>query len=165
VAHSIGVIQPHACQEEQEAAHTTPAFSANAEPPTFVTPMAAQVVKTLPEGDHWIYELKFDGYRALLLKDHHQVEIRSRNNRDLTRMYPRLVAAGLKLNADQAVVDSEIVALDAGSASFQALQHRGSHTGRQIVFSPRTAPRASHGQCSTLSPDRRGAAAISFRRP
>ena len=37
--------------------------------PAFVTPMAAQVVKKLPEGDDWTYELKFDGYRALLLKD------------------------------------------------------------------------------------------------
>ena len=37
-------------------------------PPAFVTPMAAQVVKRLPEGDDWIYELKFDGYRALILK-------------------------------------------------------------------------------------------------
>jgi bifunctional non-homologous end joining protein LigD len=96
--------------------------------PAFITPMAAQVIKRLPEGEEWIYELKFDGYPALLLKDHHQVEIRSRNNRDLTRMYPRLVAAGLKLNADQAVVHGEIVALDMqGRPSFQALQHRGSH--------------------------------------
>ena len=37
--------------------------------PAFVTPMAAQVVKRLPEGDDWIYELKFDGYRALIVKD------------------------------------------------------------------------------------------------
>jgi bifunctional non-homologous end joining protein LigD len=50
-------------------------------------------------------------------------------------MYPGLAAAGSRLNADQAVVDGEIVALDAqGSPSFQALQHRGSHPGHQIVF-------------------------------
>ena len=50
-------------------------------------------------------------------------------------MYPGIAAAGLRLNADQAVVDGEIVALDAqGSPSFQALQHRGSHPGHQIVF-------------------------------
>jgi DNA ligase D-like protein (predicted ligase) len=97
--------------------------------------MAAQVVKKLPEGDEWVYELKFDGYRALIIKDHGHVEIRSRKNRDLTRMYPRLAAAGLKLNAEQAVVDGEIVALDIqGRPSFQALQHRGSHPGHQIVF-------------------------------
>ena len=50
-------------------------------------------------------------------------------------MYPGIAAAGSRLNADQAVVDGEIVALDAqGSPSFQALQHRGSHPGHQIVF-------------------------------
>ena len=51
--------------------------------------MAAQVVKRLPEGDDWFYELKFDGYRALVIKDHDRVEVRSRKNKDLTRMYPR----------------------------------------------------------------------------
>ena len=103
--------------------------------PEFVTPMAAQVVKRLPEGDEWIYELKFDGYRALVIKDHDHVEIRSRKDKDLTRMYPRLAAGGIKLNAEQPVVDGEIVALDAqGSPSFQALQHRASHPGHQIAF-------------------------------
>ena len=55
--------------------------------PAFVTPMAAQVVKKLPEGDDWIYELKFDGYRALIIKDGQRVELRSRRNKDLTGMY------------------------------------------------------------------------------
>jgi bifunctional non-homologous end joining protein LigD len=106
-----------------------------AKPPAFITPMAAQVVKKLPEGDDWIYELKFDGYRALIIKDEQQVELRSRKNKDLTGMYRGIAAAGLRLNAHQAVVDGEIVALDAqGSPSFQALQHRGSHPGHQIAF-------------------------------
>jgi hypothetical protein len=103
--------------------------------PAFVTPMAAQVVKRLPEGDDWVYELKFDGYRTLVIKDGHRVELRSRKDKDLTGMYRGIAAAGSRLNADQAVVDGEIVALDAqGSPSFQALQHRGSHPGHQIVF-------------------------------
>ena len=54
--------------------------------PAFVTPMAAQVVKRLPEGDDWIYELKFDGYPALVFKDGQRVEVRSRKNKDLTGM-------------------------------------------------------------------------------
>ena len=88
-----------------------------------------------PEGDDWIYELKFDGYRALIIKDKQRVELRSRKNKDLTGMYPGIAAAGLRVKADQAVIDGEIVALDAqGSPSFQALQHRGSHPGHQIVF-------------------------------
>jgi bifunctional non-homologous end joining protein LigD len=62
--------------------------------------MAAQSVSKLPEGDDWLYELKLDGYRALLLKDRYRVEIRSRNDKDLTRMYPTIAAAGLGLKAE-----------------------------------------------------------------
>ena len=104
--------------------------------PAFVTPMAAQVVKRLPEGDDWAYELKFDGYRALIIKDELRVELRSRKNKDLTGMYIRgIAAASQRLKSDQAVVDGEIVGLDAqGSPSFQALHHRGSHLAHQIVF-------------------------------
>src|SRR5688572_12049536 len=92
--------------------------------PAFVTPMAAQVVKRRPEGDDWTYELKFDGYRALIIKDEQRVELRSRKNKDLTGMYPGIAGAGSRLKADLAVVDGEIVALDAqGSPSFQALEH------------------------------------------
>jgi bifunctional non-homologous end joining protein LigD len=97
--------------------------------------MAAQVVKCLPEGDDWTYELKFDGYRALIIKDEQRVELRSKKNKDLAGMYRGIAAAGLRVKAEQAVVDGEIVALDAhGSPSFQALQHRGSHPGHRIVF-------------------------------
>jgi ATP-dependent DNA ligase len=46
--------------------------------------MAAQSVAELSEREGWIYELKLDGYRALLLKDRARVHIRSRNNKDLT---------------------------------------------------------------------------------
>jgi bifunctional non-homologous end joining protein LigD len=80
--------------------------------PAFVPPMAARVVHTRPEGDEWMYEVKLDGYRALLLKDGKQVRLRSRNDKDLTATYPSIAAAALRLRAEQAVVDGEIVAVD-----------------------------------------------------
>jgi bifunctional non-homologous end joining protein LigD len=71
----------------------------------------------------------------LLLKHGKRVEIRSRNDKDLTRMYRAIAAAGLRLKAVQAVVDGEIVALDEqGRPSFQALQHPSAYPGHQIVF-------------------------------
>jgi len=103
--------------------------------PAFVTPMAAQAVKALPEGPEWLYEPKLDGYRALLLKDEARIRILSRNEKDLTAMYPGIAAAGLRLNAGQMVIDGEIVALaEDGRPSFQALQHRASHAKHLIVF-------------------------------
>ena len=103
--------------------------------PAFVTPMAAQAVKVLPQGPEWLYEPKLDGYRALLLKNEAQIRILSRNEKDLTAMYPGIAAAGLRLNAGQMVIDGEIVALaEDGRPSFQALQHRASHPKHWIVF-------------------------------
>ena len=103
--------------------------------PVFVTPMAALAVEKLPEGAEWLYELKFDGYRALLLKDGSHAQIRSRNDEDLTRMYPAIAATASRLNAKTATVDGEIVALDEeGRPAFQALQHRSSHPQHKLVF-------------------------------
>jgi bifunctional non-homologous end joining protein LigD len=103
--------------------------------PAFVTPMAALSVQALPEGSEWSYELKLDGYRALLIKDGASVQLRSRNDKDLMPMYPALTAAGRRLHAEQAVIDGEIVAVDEqGRPSFQALQHRGTHPRHSIVF-------------------------------
>ena len=96
--------------------------------PTFVEPMAARVVEKLPEGPEWLYELKFDGYRALLIKEEEMVRLRSRKDKDLTAMYPGIIAAGERLDADLLVLDGEIVALAKdGRPSFQALQDRNSH--------------------------------------
>jgi bifunctional non-homologous end joining protein LigD len=101
----------------------------------FVTPMAAHAVEKLPEGAEWLYELKFDGYRALLLKDATRIQVRSRNDKDLTRMYPAITTAASRLNAETATVDGEIVALDEeGRPAFQALQHRSSHPQHKLVF-------------------------------
>src|SRR5262245_57735128 len=103
--------------------------------PKFVHPMAARVVEKLPDGDDWTYEVKFDGYRALVLKDGERLQIRSRNDKDLTRTYPSIAAAGRRLQARQAIVDGEIVAVDAdGRPSFQALQHPSAHPGHTVVF-------------------------------
>ena len=97
--------------------------------------MAAQPVKALPEGKAWLYEPKLDGYRGLLLKEGRQIRILSRNEKDLTPMYPGIAAAGLRLSVQQAVIDGEIVALaEDGRPSFQALQHRSSHPRHLIVF-------------------------------
>jgi bifunctional non-homologous end joining protein LigD len=97
--------------------------------------MTAVNVATLPEGDRWLYEVKLDGYRALIIKDGERVQIRSRNEKDLTATYPGVVAAARRIRATSAIVDGELVAVDErGRPSFQALQHRAAHTGHVVVF-------------------------------
>jgi bifunctional non-homologous end joining protein LigD len=105
------------------------------EAPCFIEPMAALSVNALPEGPEGSYELKLDGYRALIIKDGTSIRVRSRNDKDLMPMYPAVAAAGRRLQAEQAIVDGEIVAIDKqGRPSFQALQHRGTHPDHTIVF-------------------------------
>jgi bifunctional non-homologous end joining protein LigD len=102
--------------------------------PAFVTPMAAQLVPELPEGEAWLYEVKWDGYRALILKTGDQVKIRSRNDNDFTLKFPSIARAATGLKADRLALDGEIVALAPnGRPSFQALQH-GAQIGYQIAF-------------------------------
>jgi bifunctional non-homologous end joining protein LigD len=80
-----------------------------------------------------MYEVKLDGYRALLMKHDGQVRLRSRNEKLLS--YPVVEAAGRRLKAERVVLDGEIVAVDEqGRPSFQALQHRGAHPQHAIVF-------------------------------
>jgi bifunctional non-homologous end joining protein LigD len=89
-----------------------------------VQPMAASVAAELPIGPEWLYEVKWDGYRALLLKDGARTRLISRNLKDLTADYPS-IAAGARPLPDAVLLDGEIVALDEeGRPTFQALQHR-----------------------------------------
>jgi DNA ligase D-like protein (predicted ligase) len=102
--------------------------------PRFVLPMAALRAQHLPEGPEWLYEVKFDGYRVLIIKDDDLVRLVSRNEKDLSKTYPSIQVAGRRLTASSAVVDGELVALDPnGVPSFQALQHR-KQTSHQIAY-------------------------------
>jgi DNA ligase D-like protein (predicted ligase) len=104
-------------------------------PGRFIPPMAAQTTSELPEGPEWVYEVKFDGYRALLMKAGDRIQIRSRNDKDLTTAYPAIVEGARRLSAPSLTLDGEIVALDASSRpSFQALQHRAAHPHHIIVY-------------------------------
>ena len=106
-----------------------------ATPPAFIPPMTAVRVQSLPEGDVWTYEVKLDGYRALILKARDKVTIVSRNEKDLTASYPAVAAAAARTNATSLVLDGEVVALDAaGRPSFQALQHRGTNSSHAIAY-------------------------------
>jgi bifunctional non-homologous end joining protein LigD len=90
--------------------------------PAFVEPMKAKLADVPPAGD-WFYEIKFDGWRALALKGGSQARLLSRNEKDFGAKFPEIMESVAALDAQDALVDGEIVALDAkGRSSFQLLQ-------------------------------------------
>lgn len=91
--------------------------------PKFIAPMKCLFVKRLLKGADLLYEIKFDGYRALAIKDGTKVSLISRNQKDLTRNYSTVAEGLLELDCTEVVLDGEIVALDQGGRpSFQMLQ-------------------------------------------
>jgi len=101
----------------------------------FIEPMKAELVETLPKGDHWIYELKFDGIRALALKRGKNIELISRNAKDLTEKFPEVARALRDLPCKEAMLDGEVAALDnEGRSSFQLLQARELSGERPAIF-------------------------------
>jgi bifunctional non-homologous end joining protein LigD len=90
-----------------------------------VTPMLATPVSSVPEGDEWLYEVKWDGMRVLLFLDGGSVRLVSRRGKDATRQFPELTALRQSFAAEQVVVDGEVAALDdQGRPSFALLQPR-----------------------------------------
>ena len=88
----------------------------------FVDPMLLLRTDKLPDRDGWLYELKLDGFRAIAFKTGGKVHLRSRNNKDFTTKYPAIVKA-LAPMPDETAIDGEVVALEAGRPSFNALQN------------------------------------------
>jgi bifunctional non-homologous end joining protein LigD len=94
--------------------------------------MMATPAPALPVGDQWSYEVKWDGYRTLALKDGSRVRLYSRNLKDVTAAYPSVARTLAELRVQSALVDGELVAVDAeGRPSFQALHHQ---SARAVVY-------------------------------
>jgi bifunctional non-homologous end joining protein LigD len=98
--------------------------------------MKASLVGQLPAGNEWLYEIKWDGYRALASKRGHSVRLLSLKNKNLSNDFPAVMEAVRGVAADTVLIDGEIVAVDErGCPSFQMLQNRAT-LGRdwQIVY-------------------------------
>ncbi|MDD5198624.1 MAG: non-homologous end-joining DNA ligase [Terrimicrobiaceae bacterium] len=91
--------------------------------PGFVEPMKARLAAHAPSDKGWIYEIKFDGFRALALRGSDEARLLSRNEKDLGAKFPEILEAVARLRVTDAILDGEIVALDEnGVSSFQRLQ-------------------------------------------
>jgi bifunctional non-homologous end joining protein LigD len=99
--------------------------------PDRIVPMMAKLAKLPRDDQHWAYEIKWDGVRAIAYCQGGRVRLTSRNLRDVTSQYLELRALGRELGSREAVLDGEIVAFDEEERpNFGLLQHR-MHVGSE----------------------------------
>ena len=93
--------------------------------PTTIHPMLAESIEKPFDDQDWLFEIKWDGYRAIAFIEDGKVRLVSRNQNELTARYPELKDMPEFIKAKTAVLDGEVVALDAdGRASFSLMQQR-----------------------------------------
>lgn len=95
----------------------------------------ATLVEAAPEGDEWLHEQKFDGYRILADRNGARVRLLSRRFKDWTAQFPVVAEAIAALPARRAILDGEVaVVLPDGRTSFQALQNARSAGGAHLAY-------------------------------
>ncbi|HXO38146.1 MAG TPA: DNA ligase D [Candidatus Acidoferrum sp.] len=96
-----------------------------AEMPTSLEPMLATLGNSVPSGTDWLYEVKWDGYRALCFIEGGKVRMLSRRGNKIEKQFATVAGAlAQSVKADTAIIDGEVVALDEnGNPSFQRLQN------------------------------------------
>lgn len=103
-------------------------------------PMEAQLVAELPAGEGWQFEPKWDGFRAIVGRRGGHVAINSKAGKPLERYFPELVEGLLAIDADDFILDGELVLPVAGSLSFDALQQRLHPAASRIARLARDTP-------------------------
>ena len=113
--------------------------------PEWFEPMSAHLAAKPPEGDDWLFEVKWDGVRALCFVDQGELRIYSRRGRRCERQYPELSVLPHYVAAGQAVLDGEIAVLDSrGVSRFELIQPRIANSD------PATVARLAHNTPAVL---------------
>ena len=89
-----------------------------------VPPMLSKRIERLPAGDDWIFEPKWDGFRAVVFRDGAEVLIQSRDEKPLNRYFPELIAPLLAQLPQRCALDGEVVIATDRGLDFEALQMR-----------------------------------------
>jgi bifunctional non-homologous end joining protein LigD len=95
----------------------------------FVPPQLATLRDQPPDGEEWLHEAKYDGYRIQVHIAGDEVRLLTRNNKDWSHRYPLIVSSLSKLKVDDAIIDGELIAVDEnGHSSFASLQNADEKT-------------------------------------
>ncbi|MBC8132437.1 MAG: ATP-dependent DNA ligase [Deltaproteobacteria bacterium] len=102
--------------------------------------MLAKLASKIPEGPGWLYEPKWDGFRALVFRDGVNVHLQSRDGKPLNRYFPELVEPIMKNVPDQVVLDGEIVIATNDGLDFEALLLRIHPAASRVALLASQAP-------------------------
>jgi len=124
--HAVSVLTGRTQEEIARGLQKLDGKKANGKLPEVGTPMLAEIGKGHPpSSDKWIYEVKWDGVRAICYIQNGQVRMVSRNGNVIDRQYPELSILPHQIKAQTAIIDGEIAALnERGVPSFEMLQRR-----------------------------------------
>jgi ATP-dependent DNA ligase len=86
-----------------------------------IPPMLSSSADAIPEGDGWLFEPKWDGFRALIFRDGEELMLQSRDEKPLNRYFPELEAPLAAALPERCVLDGEIVIVGANGLDFEAL--------------------------------------------
>jgi len=93
--------------------------------PAAIEPMKSTLVERPPKGDDWLFEVKWDGVRAIAFVENEEVRLQARSGLRCERQYPELAVLHHHIAASQAVLDGEIAVLDPkGVSRFHLIQPR-----------------------------------------
>src|SRR3954469_1848861 len=105
-----------------------------------VSPMLAELCRELPSGDEFVFEPKWDGFRAIVFRDGGEVELGSRNEKPLTRYFPELLDPVRAQLPERCVIDGEIVIGNAAGLDFEALLQRIHPADSRVRMLAETTP-------------------------
>jgi ATP-dependent DNA ligase len=103
-------------------------------------PMLAKSASALPQGEDWIFEPKWDGFRALVFRDGDEIVIQSRDEKPLGRYFPEVEVALKAQLPERCVVDGEIVVARGNALDFEALQMRLHPAASRVKMLAREVP-------------------------
>src|SRR5690349_15133403 len=107
-----------------------------------IEPMLAKAQDQLPDGERWIYEPKWDGFRCIVFRDGAEVYLQSRELRPLNRYFPELIEPLARELPPVCVVDGEIVIAGAGGLQFEALLLRIHPAASRVKLLAQESPAA-----------------------
>jgi len=105
-----------------------------------IEPMLAKAADGIPEGDGWLFEPKWDGFRAIVFRDGDEIFIQSRDLKPLERYFPELIEPLKQSLPERCVVDGEIVIAGADGLDFPALLLRIHPAASRVKMLAETSP-------------------------